>query len=84
MEKIITVDNVGDFKIPSEIRTYLKLKKDDKLLISNSKDVIIIRKINQPSLSERFRNLSSTIAKKLQEQGLSEADALKAVQWARK
>ena len=84
MEKIITVDKSGDLKIPPEIKDSLDLKKDDKLFIFNSKDFIVIRKIKQPSLSERFINLANTIDKRFQEKGVNKTDVVKAIQWARK
>jgi len=84
MEKIITVDESGDLKIPPEIKDSLDLKKDDKLFIFNSKDFIVIRKIKQPSLSERFINLANTITKRFQEKGVNKTDVVKAIQWARK
>jgi bifunctional DNA-binding transcriptional regulator/antitoxin component of YhaV-PrlF toxin-antitoxin module len=84
MEKIIAVDESGDFKIPSEIKNSLDLKKDDKLFIFNNKDFIIIRKIKQPSLSERFVNLANTMAKKFEDKGVSKKDVVEAIQWARK
>ena len=84
MEKIITVDKSGDLKIPPEIKDSLDLKKDDRLFIFNSKDFIVIRKIKQPSLSERFISLANTIAKKFQENRVSKTDVVKAIQWARK
>jgi bifunctional DNA-binding transcriptional regulator/antitoxin component of YhaV-PrlF toxin-antitoxin module len=84
VEKIIKVDELGDFKIPPEIKDSLNLKKDDKLFVFNSNDLIIIRKIRRPSLSERFINLSNTIARKFREKGVSEKDVTEAIQWTRK
>ena len=83
MERVIKVDKSGNFTIPSEIKESLDFKKDDNLFVFNGKDFIIIRKIKQASLNERFVNLSNTIAKKFQEKGVSEKDVEKAIQWAR-
>jgi len=84
MERIITVDESGDFKIPSEIKDSLNLKKDDKLFVFDGKDFIIIRKMKQSSLRERYTKLSNTIAKKFEKKGVSEADVSEAIRWARK
>ena len=84
MEKIITVDESGDFNIPSEIKNSLDLKKDDKLFVFDGKDFIIIRKMKQPSLSQRYANLSDTIATKFEEKGVKQADVSEAIRWARK
>jgi bifunctional DNA-binding transcriptional regulator/antitoxin component of YhaV-PrlF toxin-antitoxin module len=84
MERIITVDESGDFKIPSDIKDSLELKKDDKLFVFDGKDYIIIRKMKQSSLSERYTNLSNTVAKKFEKKGVNEADVSEAIRWARK
>ena len=84
MEKIVTVNRSGNFKIPPEIKDSLSLKKDDKLLVFNDKQSIIIRKISRPSLQERFDELSKKTAAKFRKQGVSKSDVAKAVQWARK
>ncbi len=84
METIITIDDSGNLEIPSEIKNALDLQKDDKFIIVNNKDSIIIRKIQRPSLSKRFASLSGIIADKFKEMGISEIDVAEAIQWARK
>jgi len=83
MEKVITVDESGNFKIPSEIERSLDLRKDDKLFVLDGKDFIIIKKMKQPSLSERYITLSNKIAKNFEEKGVNEADVAEAIKWAR-
>jgi bifunctional DNA-binding transcriptional regulator/antitoxin component of YhaV-PrlF toxin-antitoxin module len=84
MEKIITVGKSGDLIIPPEIKKSLDIQKDDKFFIFKNKDSIIIRKIQRPSLSKRFENLSKIVANKFKEIGVSEIDVAEAIQWARK
>jgi len=84
VEKIVTVNRSGNFKIPAEIKDSLSLKKDDKLLVFNDKESIIIKKISRPALQEPFDKLSKKTAAKFRKQDVSKSDVTKAVQWARK
>ena len=84
MEKVITVDESGDFKIPLEIKDSFNLKKDDKLIIFKDKNSIVIRKIQRPPLKDRFKKLSESLSDKLEQRGVSQEIVDEAVQWARK
>ena len=84
MEKVVTVDESGDFKIPLEIKDSFNLKKDDKLLVFKDKNSIIIRKIQRPPLKDRFKDLSKSIADRLESKGVSAEAIDEAIQWARK
>ncbi len=84
MEQIIKADKTGNFKIPRHIKAFLGLKKNDNLFVFGSSDVIIIKKIKPKSLKERFEDFSDRIAEKFEENGITEDDILKAVEWARK
>ena len=84
MEQIIKVDKSGNFKIPRKIKDSLRLKKDDNLLVFSSSDSIIIKRITQQPLNERFKSLSDKIGKKFKTKKISKADVSRAIQWSRK
>ena len=84
MEKVITVDESGDLKIPLEIKDSFNLKKDDKLFIIKNKNSIIIRKIQRPPLKDSFKKLSESLADKFKKRGVSQEIVDEAVRWARK
>lgn len=84
MDKIITVDESGDFNIPPEIKNSFNLKKDDKLFIFKNKDSIIIQKIQRPPLKDRFIKISQSVSDKFKEKGISEKDVDEAIQWTKK
>lgn len=84
MKQVIKVDKSGNFKIPRKIKESLKLKKDDNLLVLGNSESIIIKRIKQQSLNERFENLSNKINKKFKDKKISKDDVLKAIEWSRK
>tara|TARA_Y100000031_G_scaffold112372_1_gene124078 strand:+ start:52 stop:306 length:255 start_codon:yes stop_codon:yes gene_type:complete len=84
MEQVIKVDKSGNFKIPRKIKESLKLKKNDNLLVLSNSESIIIKRIKQQSLNERFENLSQKIGKKFKDNKIGKDDVLKAIEWSRK
>lgn len=84
MEQFIKVDKSGNFKIPRKIKESLRLKKNDNLLVLSNSESIIIKRINQKSLNERFENLSKKIGKKFKNNKIDKDDVLKAIEWSRK
>ena len=84
MEKIIIIDETRDLVIPQDIKESLELQKNDKFFIVKNKDAILIKKVKQPPLSKRFKNLSQTTEIKFKDRGITEADVSEAVAWARK
>jgi len=84
MNQIIKADKTGNFKIPRKIKIALKLKKDDNLFVVSSRDSIIIKKVQQQSLKERFEGLSQDVSRKFKKNRVAKDDILKAVEWARR
>ena len=84
MNQIIKADKSGNFKIPRKIKIALKLKKDDNLFVVSSRDSIIIKKVQQQSLKERFEGLAQDVSRKFKKNRVAKDDILKAVEWARR
>jgi AbrB family looped-hinge helix DNA binding protein len=62
--KIIKVTDKGQISLPIGIRDLLKIKQGDELLITNSSDTIVIRKVRKEDFSDLLKN-SERVAKKL-------------------
>jgi len=45
---------------------------------------VIIKKVQRPSLSERFKSLSEKIEKRFKKEGLKEDVVAEAIKWARR
>ena len=84
MEEIIKADKAGNFKIPRKIKNALKLKKNDNLFVFSGRDSIIIKKVQQKSLKERFERLTKDVSGKFKKNRVAKDDILKAVEWARR
>lgn len=84
MEEIIKANKAGNFKIPRKIKNALKLKKNDNLFVFSSRDAIIIKKVQQKSVKERFEGLAKDVSRKFKKNSVAKDDILKAVEWARR
>ncbi len=84
MKQLVKVDKTGNFKIPQSIRNSLKLKKNDTLLIAGTEETIVIKKIKQESLNDRFNALAKKVSATFKARNVSKADIDEAVRWARK
>ena len=58
MDKLLKIDKTGDSRLLKEIKKSLGLKLDDELFLFGGKDYLVIKKVQRPSLSERFKSLS--------------------------
>jgi len=62
--KIIKVTDKGQISLPVGIRESLKIKQGDELIITMSKDSLIIKKIKKDDFSDLLKH-SEKVAKKL-------------------
>ena len=62
--KIIKVTDKGQISLPVGIRESLKIKRGDELIITISKDSLIIKKIKKEDFSDLLKH-SEKVAKKL-------------------
>ena len=84
MDKLLKLDKASDSKLLKEIKKSLCLKSDDELFLFSGKDYLVIKKIQKPSLPERFKTLSKKIEKRFLKEGLGEDIVDEAIKWARK
>lgn len=84
MDKLLKLDKTGDSRLLREIKRSLGLKFDDELFLFSGKDYLLIKKVQRPSLSERFKSLSEKIEKRFKREGLKEDAVHEAVKWARR
>jgi len=84
MDKLLKIDKTGDSRLLKEIKKSLGLKLDDELFLFGGKDYLVIKKVQRPSLSERFKSLSGKIEKRFKKEGLKEDVVAEAIKWARR
>lgn len=68
----------GQIVIPEEIRTRLGLKAGDKFLVIGDRDVVILKTLTSPTLSE-FDDLIKTARKQAKASGLKRSDISEAI-----
>ena len=83
MDKLLKLDRTGDSRLLKEIKKSLGLKLDDELFLFGGKDYLVIKKVQRPSLSERFKSLSEKVEKRFKKEGLKEDVVAEAIKWAR-
>jgi len=84
MDKVLKLNKTGEVKLIDEIKKSLSLKIDDELFVFSGKDCLVIKKVQKPSLAERFKNLSQKVERRFKKDGLGEEVIDEAVEWARK
>lgn len=84
MDKLLKLDRIGDSKLLKEIKKSLGLKLDDELFLFSGKDYLVIKKIQRPSLPERFKSLSEKVERRFKKEGLKEDVVVEAIKWARR
>lgn len=62
--KIIKVTDKGQISLPVGIRESLMIKQGDELLITNSSDTIVIKKVKKEDFSDLLKH-SESVARKL-------------------
>lgn len=62
--KIIRVTDKGQISLPIAMRDSLRIKQGDELLITNSVDTIVIKKVRKEDFSDLLKH-SEKVAKKL-------------------
>ncbi|MBA3028381.1 MAG: AbrB/MazE/SpoVT family DNA-binding domain-containing protein [Desulfobacteraceae bacterium] len=68
----------GQVVIPENIRKQLNLKAGAQFVVVGSKDVVILKNISQPDLSE-FDELIANARKKAKEAGIKKSDVKDAI-----
>ena len=84
MDKLLKLDKAGDSRLLAEIKKALGLKFDDELFLFSGKDCLVIKKVQRPSLAERFKSLSTKVENKFKKEGIEEDVVDEAIKWARK
>ena len=84
MDKLLTLNETGDSILLKEIKKSLGLKLDDELFLFSGKDYLVIKKVQRPSLSERFKSLSGRVEERFKKEGLKEDVVIEAIKWARR
>jgi AbrB family looped-hinge helix DNA binding protein len=72
----------GQVVIPEEIRTSMKLNPGEQFVVLGEKDVIILKTVTPPSLTE-FDELIQTARKQARKAGLKKSDVAKIIKKAR-
>ncbi len=73
----------GQIVIPEDIRERLGLKSGAQFVVVGKKDVVILKTITQPSMSE-FDQLISEARKQAKKAGMKKSDITAAIQQVRK
>ncbi len=73
----------GQIVIPEDIRKRLGLKSGAQFVVVGKKDVVILKTITQPSMSE-FDQLISEARKQAKKAGMKKSDITAAIQQVRK
>ncbi len=73
----------GQIVIPEDIRERLGLKSGAQFVVVGKKDVVILKTITQPSMSE-FDQLISEARKQAKKAGMKKSDITAAIQKVRK
>jgi len=84
MDKLLKLDKTGDKRLINEIKKSLSLKIDDELFLFSGNDCLVIKKIQKPSVADRFKDLSSKVEKRFKNNRLKEDVVGEAIKWARK
>jgi len=84
MDKLLKLDKAGDSRLIDEIKKSLDLKSDDGVFLFSGEDYLVIKKMQRPSLPERFKSLSKKIERRFEKEELGEDVVNEAVKWARK
>ena len=85
MSKLSTtrMSSKGQVVIPEEIRDRLGLKPGDQFVVLGDKDVVILKTLTAPSMSE-FNTIIKDARSQAREAGMKRSDIYKATRKARK
>ncbi len=84
MEKILKINNTTGTGVFGAIKEYFNLELNDKIFLFGREDYLIIKKIEKPPLSERFKNLSLKTEKRFKKENISKEIINEAIEWSRK
>lgn len=76
-EKLLEANKKGEIEI-SGVRPL------DKYYLITGKDYLLLKRLSEPSPSERFDKLVAETQQKFKEAGIKKSDLAKAIKWARK
>ncbi|MDD3792753.1 MAG: AbrB/MazE/SpoVT family DNA-binding domain-containing protein [Candidatus Bathyarchaeota archaeon] len=77
--EIAVVGTKGQIVIPQRLRNELKITSKTKLALYRKDDMIVVTKLEVPSLRDELEKLASEVSKQ-QKQGISEKEILKEIQ----
>jgi AbrB family looped-hinge helix DNA binding protein len=76
---MVTISSKGQIVIPKKILKLLGLKEQDKLLIFNKGDNILLKKIKPEMFEKSLRDMLTPIRKEAEARGLTEKDVEKEI-----
>ncbi len=76
---MVTISSKGQIVIPKKILKVLGLKEQDKLLIFNKGDNILLKKIKPEMFEKSLREMLTPVRKEAESRGLTEKDVEKEI-----
>lgn len=76
---MVTISSKGQIVIPKKILKFLGLKEQDKLLIFNKGDSILLKKIKPEMFEKSLRDMLTPIRMEAEAKGLTEKDVDKEI-----
>lgn len=74
MIDVITISSKGQIVIPKKIREEADLTEQDKLIIVNDNDQIILKKVSKEKARKKLLELLDVVSEKFKEEGITEED----------
>ena len=71
---MVTISSKGQIVIPKKILKALGLKEQDKLLLFNKGENILLKKVQPEMFEKNFRDMLEPIRKEAEARGLTEKD----------
>ncbi len=84
MLDVVTMSSKGQLVIPRDIRESMGLRKQDKFILVNDKDSIILKRIKHEEISKKAAKLLDTISDKFEKAGLTAEDVQTEIKRSRK
>ena len=72
--EVITMSSKGQFVVPKEIREEMNLQKQDKFVIVNSGNNILLKRIEEDEIRKNMFKLMDKISDRVKEAGITKKD----------
>jgi len=84
MERVIEVTKNGEIEISQKILQRLGLAPKDRLVLIGRPGYLLLKRIEEEPLEERFERLSAEVRRSLRKRGVRKDDLVEAIRWTRK